>query len=96
MEDIATGFFSELVGRAQPRTHDLALDAMGLGASDLAALDAEFSDDEGWSAVRAMSSNKSPGPDGFTWEFFRHYWATIKADVCTAVHAVFSGRDQAF
>jgi hypothetical protein len=46
MEDIATGFFSELLGHAQPRAHDLDLGAMGLEASDLGALDAEFSNAE--------------------------------------------------
>jgi hypothetical protein len=69
---------------------------MGLSAMDLRALDAHFPDEEIWGAVRAMPGNKSPSPDGFFWDFYRHCWSTIKHDVCAAVRAVFTGRDQNF
>jgi hypothetical protein len=69
MEDLASAFYAELLGRAQPRVHDLALGAMGLDSVDLAALDAQFTEDEIWAAIKAMPGNKSPGPDGFSWEF---------------------------
>jgi hypothetical protein len=76
-----------------PREHDLSLSAMGLSSLDLRGLDAVFSEDEVWAAVQAMPNNKSPGPDGFTWEFFRFCWETVKGDVLAAVQAVFCGRD---
>jgi hypothetical protein len=37
-----------------------------------------------------------PGPDGFSWEFFRHCWPIIQSDVTEAVRAIFVGRDQFF
>jgi hypothetical protein len=40
MEDLASAFYTELLGRAQPRVHDLALGAMGLDSVDLTAPDA--------------------------------------------------------
>jgi mannosylglycoprotein endo-beta-mannosidase len=95
-EELATQFFARLLGHAMPRDHDLSLGAMGLASLDLRGLDAAFSEDEVWAAVRAMPSNKSPGPDGFTWEFFRFCWETVKGDVLAAVQAVFCGRDQQF
>ncbi|GKC88928.1 RNA-directed DNA polymerase, eukaryota, partial [Tanacetum coccineum] len=36
-------------------------------------------------AVWDCGENKSPGPDGFTFEFFRKYWNCIGPDFCVAV-----------
>jgi hypothetical protein len=93
-EELATQFFARLLGHAMPHEHDLSLSAMGLSSLDLRGLEAVFSEDEVWAAVWAMPSNKSPGPDGFTWEFFRFCWETVKGDILAAVQAVFCGRDQ--
>ncbi|KAM0876893.1 hypothetical protein ACQ4PT_035885 [Festuca glaucescens] len=93
-EALATSFFVDLLGQPQPREHDMSLDAIGLPEVDLTGLDAHFSEEEIWDVVKAMPSNKSPGPDGLSWEFFRSCWATIKADVVDAVRALFAGRDQ--
>jgi mannosylglycoprotein endo-beta-mannosidase len=95
-EDLATTFFADLLGHAQPRDHDHSLSVMGLPALDLSNLEAQFTNSEIWAAVKAMPANKSPGPDGFSWEFFRHCWPIIQSDVTEAVRAVFVGRDQFF
>jgi hypothetical protein len=39
---------------------------MGLPTLDLSNLEAQFTDNEIWAAVKAMPVNKSPGPDGFS------------------------------
>ncbi|GJR76749.1 RNA-directed DNA polymerase, eukaryota [Tanacetum coccineum] len=41
--------------------------------------------DEIHKAVWACRENKSPGPDGFTFEFFRKFWVDIGPDFCAAV-----------
>ncbi|GJW79512.1 RNA-directed DNA polymerase, eukaryota [Tanacetum coccineum] len=40
-------------------------------------------------AVWDCSTNKSPGPDGFTFDFIRRYWKTIDQDVVNAAHEFF-------
>ncbi|KAM0911565.1 hypothetical protein ACQ4PT_013380 [Festuca glaucescens] len=91
---MATAFYVELLGRPQPRDHDLSLEAIGMPVVDLSGLEAQFTEEEVWAAVKAMPGNKTPGPDGLSWEFFRACWGLIKADVLEAVHAVFLGRDR--
>nr|GFC62776.1 RNA-directed DNA polymerase, eukaryota, reverse transcriptase zinc-binding domain protein [Tanacetum cinerariifolium] len=34
-------------------------------------------------------TNKSPGPDGFSFKFYRKYWTTIDDDVFQAVRGFF-------
>jgi mannosylglycoprotein endo-beta-mannosidase len=86
MEELATQFYAKLLGQAVPRVHDLSLNDIGMSTLDLSDLDAQFTDDEVWAAIRDMPSNKSPGPDGFT----------CKVDVLAAVHTVCCGRDLNF
>nr|GEW06688.1 putative RNA-directed DNA polymerase, eukaryota, reverse transcriptase zinc-binding domain protein [Tanacetum cinerariifolium] len=40
-------------------------------------------------AVWSCGENKSLGPDGFTFEFFRRYWDTVGIDFCEAVEYFF-------
>lgn len=45
--------------------------------------------DEIRNAVWGCGENKSPGPDGFTFEFFRKFWSVVGPDLCTAVEWFF-------
>jgi hypothetical protein len=94
--DLATRYFLNLLGSAQPRGCDVSLAAVGLLPVDLDGLEAHFSEAEVIAAIHAMPSNKSPGPDGFTWDFYRYCWPSIKTDVMAAMHAVWLGQDQGF
>ncbi|GJT50080.1 RNA-directed DNA polymerase, eukaryota [Tanacetum coccineum] len=52
-------------------------------------LERGVSHDEIRSAVWDCGDNKSPGPDGFTFEFFKKYWRFIGPDFCEAVEHFF-------
>nr|GEX72061.1 RNA-directed DNA polymerase, eukaryota [Tanacetum cinerariifolium] len=52
-------------------------------------LERPFSMEEVKGAVWGCDLNKSPGPDGFTFKFYRRYWSLIKDDVLEAVNYFF-------
>nr|GEY23912.1 RNA-directed DNA polymerase, eukaryota [Tanacetum cinerariifolium] len=52
-------------------------------------LDRNITNDEIRAAVWDCGENKSPRPDGFTFEFFRHFWDLIGSDFCAAVNCFF-------
>nr|GEV29532.1 putative RNA-directed DNA polymerase, eukaryota, reverse transcriptase zinc-binding domain protein [Tanacetum cinerariifolium] len=54
-----------------------------------ADLERRVSRDEIRMAVWNYGENKSPGPDGFTFEFFRRYWDFVGLDFCEAVEHFF-------
>jgi hypothetical protein len=95
-EELATDFFVDILGRAQRRTHDISLAAAGLAAVDLSQLEAVFSEQEVWTAIKGMPDYKSPGPDGFSWDFYKCCWSIIKVDVLAALRTVFMGQGQHF
>ncbi|GJR14842.1 putative reverse transcriptase domain-containing protein [Tanacetum coccineum] len=60
-----------------------------LTADQISDLEKPVSFDEIRKAVWSCGENKSPGPDGFTFEFFRKYWDSIGPDMCVAVEWFF-------
>jgi hypothetical protein len=62
----------------------LDFDQLQLSKVDLSGTDSCFSEEEVWSAIRAMPEDKAPGPNGFTGLFYRSTWPVIKADVMHA------------
>jgi exonuclease III len=60
-----------------------------LSSDQALELEKPVSTDEIRTAVWACGENKSPGPDGFTFEFFRKFWDTIGPDLCLAVEWFF-------
>nr|GEZ88325.1 RNA-directed DNA polymerase, eukaryota, reverse transcriptase zinc-binding domain protein [Tanacetum cinerariifolium] len=59
--------------------------------SDVQASDLErrVSRDEIQLAVWNCGENKSPGPDGYSFEFLRKYWNLVGSDLCDAVECFF-------
>ncbi|GKE89899.1 RNA-directed DNA polymerase, eukaryota, partial [Tanacetum coccineum] len=55
----------------------------------LVELERHVSRDEIRLVVWNCGNNKSPGPDGYTFEFFKTYWDVIGTDFCEAVEFFF-------
>ncbi|XP_019435061.1 PREDICTED: uncharacterized protein LOC109341583 [Lupinus angustifolius] len=52
-----------------------------LSDAEATILKSDFTDEEIKGAVWSCAADKSPGPDGFNFGFFRHFWETIKQDI---------------
>nr|GEX02355.1 RNA-directed DNA polymerase, eukaryota, reverse transcriptase zinc-binding domain protein [Tanacetum cinerariifolium] len=61
-----------------------------LSLEQQANLERNVSNDEIKSAVWYCGSNKSPSPDGFTFEFFRRYWKLLEHDIIAFVNDFFA------
>lgn len=48
-------------------------------------LELPFSEEEVKKVVDGFGANKSPGPDGFTMEFYKHAWEITKKDLMLVV-----------
>ncbi|GKC13322.1 RNA-directed DNA polymerase, eukaryota [Tanacetum coccineum] len=60
-----------------------------LSPDQIRELDMNITMDEIRAAVWDCGENKSPGLDGYTFEFFRRYWNLIGSDLCSAVECFF-------
>ncbi|GJZ62655.1 RNA-directed DNA polymerase, eukaryota, partial [Tanacetum coccineum] len=56
-------------------------------------LEREVTIEEIKTAVWNCGTDKSPGPDGFTFDFYRQFWSTIDKDVYAAVNHFFINGD---
>jgi hypothetical protein len=70
------------------RERAIELEALGMPSYDLADLEAPFSKQEVWDAIKCLPSDKAPGPDGNTGRFYKVCWTIIKPDIMAAISAV--------
>ncbi|CAL1355598.1 unnamed protein product [Linum trigynum] len=55
-----------------------------LDEDDCRLLTLQFTEKEIWSAIRDCDGFKAPGPDGFTFEFYKKCWPLCKKDIMLA------------
>lgn len=77
-------YFSEAIGSSAGTTAMVDLPSIGIEHMDLEHLEYPFSELEVWNTVKELPVDKSPGPDGFTAEFYRVAWGIIKQDIMKA------------
>jgi hypothetical protein len=95
-ENVVTDYFSEHLGSVAQRGRTFDWDALGYAPRDLSALEAPFTQDEIKDTIFSMSSDKAPGPDGFTGAFFKTCWDIIKDDITEAINSMLSLNSQGF
>ncbi|GJR87788.1 RNA-directed DNA polymerase, eukaryota [Tanacetum coccineum] len=64
-----------------------------LNNDQILELESPISNEDIRTAVWGCGVDKSPGPDGFTFEFFRKYWTVVGPDFCIAVKWFFDHGD---
>ncbi|KAE8814645.1 Serine/threonine-protein kinase SMG1 [Hordeum vulgare] len=95
MAQAAFAHFDGLLGTAVDREHTLDLEQL-VTAGDLGSLDAPFTPEEIWAAVRRMPAHKAPGPDGFSAKFLRACWGIIRQDILDVFEQLFLLRGRGF
>ncbi|GJS31327.1 RNA-directed DNA polymerase, eukaryota [Tanacetum coccineum] len=95
--DVKEEFFKHFSTRFQtPGDKEAIIDMdfpIVLSEKDRLHIEREVSNDEVKNAVWECGMDKSPGPDGFTFGFYRKYWDLIKGDVINAVRFFFTHND---
>lgn len=98
LEDIkaeGVSFFSALLSQEPPEFTGLSIESLcGLltfrcSAQDREHLMVDVTDAEVKRVIFSMPLNKSPGPDGFTVEFFKSTWSIVGHDLTVAIQSFF-------
>jgi hypothetical protein len=84
-------FYNGLLGHAQQRGFTLDLQNFHRSVVDLSNLEQIFTEEEVWNTIKAMPSDKAPGPDGYTGRFYKAAWQVIKADFMAAISRLLQG-----
>jgi hypothetical protein len=79
---IATDYFADIFSETRTWSPNILLTTLYNSQSEqLQSLTSLFTWEEIQSAIQKLPSNKSPGPDGFTNEFYKFYLQDIKRDL---------------
>jgi hypothetical protein len=55
-----------------------------------------FTEEEIWSTIKKLPSDKAPGPDGLIDRFYKVCWQIIKHDIMVVISAVWSRKMMGF
>jgi hypothetical protein len=84
-------FYNHLLGTVPYRGSILNLDAFHRPALNLHDLDQTFSEEEVCNIIKALPSDKAPGPDGYAGRFYKKAWLVVKSDFMAAINRVLQG-----
>lgn len=87
-EDAIHEFFVNLIGNPVQRSHSLDLTYLNVASNDLTELEAQFTDEEVWEVIKALSAEKASGPNGYNSLFYQRRWGVIKGNVIAAIFAL--------
>lgn len=88
--------YTELIGMSQARQHALNLKILDLYIFGLEEQQIMFTEEEVWSAVNELPTDRAPGPDGSIGLFYHKAWEVIKRDIMAAIHKLFVADGRGF
>lgn len=77
MEEVLHQHFCGVFGTAAAGGVTLNFQALHILSSNLEDQEAPINAEEVWAAIKAMPSDRAPGPDGFTGAFYKSVWPLI-------------------
>jgi len=95
LEALAADFYTRLFAAQEQTTPELITQFVQpkVTITMNERLCAPVTDIEIKNALFMMQPNKSPGPDGFTAEFYIRHWSLFRNDICRAVRRFMEGGD---
>lgn len=91
MDQAIYNHFCSVFGTAHAGGTTLDFQALGIQAIQLSEQAATITNDEAWAAIKAMPSDRAPGPDGFTGIFYKTAWPVIQNEVMEAITTFSNG-----
>ena len=88
-EQLEHAHFSSVMEKGEARSIDFNWEELDLETHNLACLGDPITEDEVRDAINQMPGDKAPGPDGFTAEFMRACWGTIRQDLLDVFQQLF-------
>jgi hypothetical protein len=88
-------YYEEVLGSILYREQTINLNELGVPSFELSVLDAPFTE-EVWATIKALPSDKAPGPDGLIGRFYKVCWSLIKQDIMAAISAIWSRKMMGF
>jgi hypothetical protein len=89
-EQILHEHFLNILGVAEPRQSGINWAELQLPQLAGHHLDAPFSKAKIKNAIAELTTEKAPGPDGFTGVFFRSCWDIIRTEIMAAFHCFYN------
>ncbi|CAL1355157.1 unnamed protein product [Linum trigynum] len=94
MDNIAQGvveFYSNLfLEEYQTRPFPSNYNPPCLNSAESASLEKPFTEEEIWECLSDSDGTKAPGPDGFSFEFYKRCWNFVKTDVLNCFSEFFA------
>lgn len=84
-------YYGGILGVAPAREHSINLAALDMPHMDLSHLEFPFSKEEVEKTIKAMHTDKAPGPYGITERFYASCWHIIKQDLMRALDYFYRG-----
>lgn len=79
--------FQDVLSGPNSRSLGLSWEVLGVTPQNLDTLEEAFSEEEVANTLAQIPGDKAPGPDSFTFLFFKSCWTIIKADIMAVFHS---------